>query len=94
MRGSVSAMPPGLKDGGIKMSNFDCSIDADAESLLKARGHFIGHAARNFFARVWWNEVMGKFESEVWIYGSPVAQCASPTLQELMEAHNNEFGWE
>lgn len=72
------------------MSNFDGSIDEGFADALKA-GHVFGrHAAWNFNASVWWNG--DKFESEVWIYGSPVCRFQADTLEDLMRMANDEYG--
>jgi len=74
------------------MSNFDHDIDEDvAKQLQEKPGRLYGqHSAWDFCGRVWFEN--DKFHEQVWVYGSPVKEISSKTLEELMEEVNDEFG--
>jgi len=76
-----------------KMSNFDGSIDDGLEEALKEPGTYSEHAAWDHHGKVWWDAEEGVFKEEVWQYKVPVAVLSAPTLQELRETVNEEYGW-
>lgn len=78
---------------GEVMSNFDHSVDPEAERLLS--GDAYGrHSAWNFNARVWLDKSSGEYKSEVWQHGAPVKVLSAPTLKEVMHTANDQFGWD
>lgn len=80
---------PDLPDSGLGMSNFDSEIDEGLEAALR-NGMKGTHAAWNFNGQVWFAD--GLFHEEVWIYRVPRKVLSAPSLRELMEAVNAEFG--
>lgn len=83
-----------MEDIGHVMSNFDCEIEDWAADKLMADPARVcgGHAGWNFHGRVWFSD--GLFHEEVWCYGTPREVISAPTLRELMEAVNNQYGWD
>jgi len=74
------------------MTNFYHTIDEDVGKRLQEKpGKVYGqHSALNFCGLVWFEN--DKFHEQVWVYGSPVKDISSKTLEELMEEVNDEFG--
>jgi hypothetical protein len=75
-----------------RMSNLYREIDADMEQKLRARPREVygEHCVWNFFGFVWFEA--GLFHEQVWIYHVPQKEISAPTLRELMDAVNAEFG--
>ncbi len=83
--------PEDSKHLGAVMTNFDHSIEPDAEARLKA-GNFRGqHSAWDFCGLVWWDPEAGLFREVLFRYHCPIANVEAPTLAELM-AKANEIG--
>lgn len=75
------------------MSNFDGSIDDGMEEALKEPGTYSHHDAWDFNGKVWWDAEEGVFKEEIWVYRAPQAVMSAPTLRELMNTVNDEWGW-
>ena len=76
------------------MSNFDGKIDDGlAEALIAGEGKvYASHAAWNFNGKVYYRD--GMFHEDVWRYHSLKETISAETLQELMSAVNDEYGYE
>lgn len=76
------------------MSNLDYTIDGEMENALRARPGKVWsqHAAWNFCGYVWFEH--GAFTEQVWVYGSPRREISAPSLRELMDQVNQEYGSE
>jgi hypothetical protein len=74
------------------MSNFDHSIDDGFEEALKEKPKAVygRHSGWNFNGLVYFEG--GMFFEQVWRYGAPVATISAPSLLELMEIVNSEYG--
>jgi hypothetical protein len=79
-----------IRDVG--MSNCGHEIDDGFEEALRARPAEVygRHAGWNFNGLVWFES--GLFHEQVWCYRSPRKEISAPTLRELMNAVNDEFG--
>jgi hypothetical protein len=75
------------------MSNFGHSIDGGLEADLRA-GMRGSHAAWEFRGTVWYDADAGQFCEIVRRYHTVIAIVGRPTLEELMHAVNDEYGWE
>jgi hypothetical protein len=82
-----------MEELDLGMSNCFHEIDDGFAEALQARPRevFGRHAGWDFNGRVWFAD--GEFHEEVWTYGSPRTTISAPTLKDLMEAVNNEYGW-
>ena len=90
-----SSLPDGIeRRHDIGMTNFDHSIDAGLDNLLRSNPNkvCVGHAAWNFHGTVWFDGE--QFVEEVWTYGSPREVIKAGTIPELMEAVNSEYGYD
>jgi hypothetical protein len=78
---------------GKGMSNFDHTVDPGLEDDLRAgmRGE---HSAWNFHGEVWFDPDEGVFKEEVSVYGVKRGVLSAPTLEELMRAVSDEYGWD
>ena len=83
-----------MEDIGPGMTNFDHSIVDGVEDALRARANevYARYAARNFCARVWFDN--SDFVAEVWTYGSPRCLFRADSLKDLMETVSDEFGYD
>ena len=86
---AVQALP----ESRYGMSNFDHSIDPELEADLRAglRGR---HRAWEFNGIVWYDATAARFCEIVRRYHVIQGIIGLPTLLDLMEAVNNEYGWE
>ncbi|KKN13753.1 hypothetical protein LCGC14_1003030 [marine sediment metagenome] len=73
------------------MSNFDGAVVEGAEEALR-NGFWGRHAGWNFNGSVWYKD--GLFKEDVFAYHVYQTTLMAPTLQELMEKVNDEFGAE
>lgn len=76
------------------MTNFDHSIDDGLEEYLKSGGKDAKHAAWNFNGNLYYKEEDGLFYEDVYRYHNFEETFSAPTLQELMDEVNQEFGGE
>lgn len=79
------------KEADVSMSNFDHTVDAGMEKVLKS-GMWGRHAGWNFNARVRWDGE--RFHSQVWRFQRKVGDYYADTLEDLMAQVNDIFGWE
>ena len=86
---AVQALP----ESRYGMTNFNHSIDPELEADLRAgmRGR---HAAWGFNGLVWYDAKASQFCEIVRRYHVIQAIVGRPALRELMEAVNDEYGWE
>lgn len=79
---------------GTGMSNYDHTIEPGFAEKLQAQPNkvFGLHAGWDFNGRVWWDGEL--FWEEVWHYHMPQQKFSAPTLHELMEVVNKEWGWD
>ena len=89
----MTVIPDDWKEIDPHMSNFDGVIEDGMEEGLKEPGTYGKHCAWDHYGKVWWDAEEGVFKEEVWNYRVPVAVMSAPTLRELMENVNNEWGW-
>ena len=82
-------VPEGFEPIGCIMSNFDHTINEDAEEKLKAGKVFGEYTAWNFFAFVWWD---GKFKAMIKQYIAHVNTLESNTLQGIMDEACKYYG--
>jgi hypothetical protein len=87
--GAVRALPE--SEHGI--SNFDHAIDPGLEADLRA-GMRGSHAAWEFHGTVWFDAKAGQFCEAVRRYRALIGIVGRPTLEELMVAVNDEYGWD
>jgi hypothetical protein len=75
------------------MSNFDHTVDPGMDEDLRAgmRGE---HTAWNFHGEVWFDPAEGAFKEEVSVYKVVRGILSAPTLEELMRAVSDEYGWD
>ena len=78
----------------LEMSNFDGCIDEGLEEALKKEpGRVCGaHPAWNHYGQVYYKN--GLFFEEVMVYGSLRSVESAPTLKELMNKVNDQYGWD
>ncbi len=82
--------PPKEKSGGC-YSNCDHQYEEGAEDKLRA-GEVLQHSAWDFCGTVWFAD--NQFHEEVWQYHSIIKVVSDDTLQEVIAATNEEFGYE
>lgn len=72
-------------------SNYDHVLNEDvANELLGDPNVYAGHAAWNFYGRVWYED--GQWTEQVWCYGCPVMTLRGTDLAALIELVNAEYG--
>ena len=74
------------------VSNFDHEIPAGLSDELKNNYVFAEHCGWNFFGKIWFAD--GEFHEQVMRYCSHVATLSAPTLKELVEKVNDEYGYD
>jgi len=74
------------------MTNFDHSIEKDAETRLKNENIYGDYPAWNFHGKVWFEQ--DEFHCEVWQYGNIKEIISANTLEELMNQVSNQYGQE
>lgn len=82
-----------MEEIGYEMSNFDGSIDEGmAEALIAGEGRVHGrHAGWNFNSLVYYKD--GKFHADVFRYRVYMETISEETLEELMDATNQKYGY-
>lgn len=75
------------------MSNFDHEVDEGIEDRLRSERVFTRYAGWDFNGRVWL-DAEGAWSCQVWVYHSPVATVRAESLEALMKAVSDEFGWD
>lgn len=83
-----------MEEIDLGMSNIDGKIDDGFETALRKNpGKVYGrHAGWGFNSKVWFDGRM--FHSEVWRYCVPSETISAPTLQGLMTATNEMYGYD
>lgn len=78
---------------GVGLCNLDHSIESEIkDALIKNEGTvFCEHTAWNFWGAVWFQDE--KFHEEVMVYHSIKKIVSCDSLEELMCAVNEEFGY-
>lgn len=61
------------------------------EELLKTGKYYCGHAAWDFYGKIWYEE--GKFKEEVKQHNIVIVVIEADTLLELIQKVNDKFGW-
>lgn len=77
----------------LSLSNLDHRIDDGlADALQAAPQVYAAHYAWDHHGLVWWDG--GEFHERVAQHRVPVAVVSAPTLQRLMAAVNDLYGWD
>jgi hypothetical protein len=71
--------------------NLDGAIHAGFESALRSGPIWGEHTAWEFYGKVWFDGTL--FHEQVWRHKAPVAHVAAPSLDALLHAVNDEWGW-
>lgn len=90
----VRQPPEDFQDLGVfgpGLSNFDHSVDPEAEGLLRGGKVSCRHAADGFNGDVWYED--GMFHECVNVWHVAVAHHEASTLEALMTEVNDEHGW-
>ena len=74
------------------LTNFDHSIMPGTAELLKSPGNYTHHAGENFNGVVYWDG--SRFCEDVWCYHVYRETIKAETLEKLMEAVNDKYGWD
>ncbi len=82
--------PPHKADGDC-YCNLDHTFEKGAEEKLRD-GEVLQHSALDFCGTVWFAD--GQFHNEIWVYHSRVKVVSADTLPAVIEAVNEEFGYE
>ena len=85
---------PGWPDWEAFMSNFDGSIDRDAELRLKSGPFRSWYAAWAFNGKVWWDCEQKQWACEVWVHHRHVETIFAETTDELMHTVSEQYGYE
>ena len=80
-----------VEHGETLMTNFDHTIEPDAEQILKSGKIYSGYPAWNFHGEVWFE---GQFYCEIWVYGTHVNTLCADTLQEIMDKASEYYGYD
>jgi hypothetical protein len=90
-----SRMPTHLKEiySPAGMSNFDGEIDEGVDEALRRGDVYTHHAAWDFNGKVWYDTERGVFIEEIYRYQTLVGDYEAPTLRELMQLTNDDWGW-
>ena len=81
-----------MEEIGLGMSNCFDEIDEGFDEALRSRPAEIygTHTGWNFVGLVWFEA--GLFHEQIWCYHVPQKEISAPTLRELMNAVNGEYG--
>lgn len=87
-------LPTNFKEhsGDAIITNIDYSINSEIQKVIKNQPLFSRYTARNFNGIVWWNENIGFWCAEVWVFRKYVASYLAETLEALADEINNEHG--
>lgn len=78
---------------GLGMTNLDGSIDEGLEKHLRAGGEGT-HFAWDFNGTIRYDPDLGLFTEEVFVHHASQGTRSAATLEDLMRAVNEEFGWD
>lgn len=83
-----------MRELDIGMSNFDHRIDDGLAEALRAEPGKVcaHHSAWDFCGYTYY--VDGEFHTQVWVYGTPRETISAATLEDLMKATNDKYGWD
>lgn len=90
MSGNIIRLPDDFEEIELGMSNYDGQIDEGFGEALKNKKTFGRHSAIDFNGLVYW--LNGKFNTDVWVYGSYRETFSEDTLEKLMASVNAEYG--
>ena len=87
-------MPPDFKEypGDPIASNLERSIDLEIATSIKGKPLFSRYSAWHFNGIIWWEDKLGYWCGEVWVYKEYVASYLAETLDELTGEMNAEHG--
>ena len=74
------------------MTNFDHSIELDAEEYLRNNKVFCGYPGWNFHGDVWYEDDV--FYCEIWQWGNHVNTLKAENLQEIMDLASEYYGYD
>ena len=78
---------------GVVMANYDHKIDMDVARQLISNDAYATYAGLHFFCEAVW--VDGEqFHAEVWRHRRHVDTISARSLEDLMTAVSDEYGWE
>lgn len=82
-----------MRDVGVVMQNLSGFIDPEVMKKIVAEPNLVfgTHTAWDFHGYVWFDK--NRFYEEVWQHKRPVKTFSSPTLSDLVQAVNDEFGF-
>ena len=83
-------LPDNLEDIGHIMTNFDHTIEPDAEDRLKVGGVYGGYPGWHFYALVWWDAPL--FKAMVKQYRTHVNTIEAESLQGIMDIACEYYG--
>ena len=83
-------LPDDFEEIELGMSNCDGSIDKGFAKALKNKKTFGRHSAWDFNGLVYW--LSGKFNTDVWVYGSHIETLSEDSLEDLMASANSIYG--
>jgi hypothetical protein len=89
-RSEMKKCPEDFEELGVRMSNFDHSIDEGTEEELKLGKYCCTYAAWNFNGQVWWDGT--NFLCGIWRFKSHIDTIEAPTLRDLMLACSEKYG--
>lgn len=73
------------------ISNFDFAADDGVEEELRTGKRYCEYTGWDFCGYVWFAD--GKFKCDVWRYKSPVEIIEADTIEALMHAVSEEYGY-
>lgn len=81
-------------EGEQLMSNYDGQIIEETATALKREELFSRYAGWNFNGKVWWDGDKDIWHCEVWCYGCYRETITANTLEEIMQAVSDKYGYE
>jgi len=85
---------PDWWNAGVLMTNYDMSIEPEAEKLLKRQQTCGEYTAWNFLGNVWFDQKMEKYKVSIYRHHSLVATYAGDSLRELMVQVSEDWGYD
>lgn len=88
-------LPTNFKEylGGPIIANVDNLIDAEIEAIIKNEELFSRYAAWDFNAKIWWNDNLGYWFAEIWVFREYITSYMAETLEELANEVNIAWQW-
>jgi len=84
-------IPEDFKEIDLGMSNCFHKIDDGFEDAIIDKPTYGRHAGWDFNGMVYYKD--GKFHEDVWVYRCYQETISKKTLQSLMSAVNDKYGW-